>query len=83
MHPSISFDDPDNIPYGESGVWYDTSEVSVQPNEWFITTEFVFDEASAGTYGLINFSPNVKHDGELAVEKFELITRTPAAEVVR
>lgn len=83
MHPSISFDDPDNIPYGEAGVWYDTSEVSVQPNEWFITTEFVFDEASAGTYSLINFSPNVKHDGELAVEKFELVTRTPAAEVVR
>ena len=72
---SISFDDSDNIPYGESGTWY-TLQTRTATTYSTLRFAYVFDEASAGEHSLINVILSNNLDAKAAISNIHYLTKS-------
>jgi hypothetical protein len=70
--PKISFNDSDRNGSGVVGTWNSMSEITIDSKKT-ATSEFVFDQTTAGSYNIVNINANYNNLQTLICDKINLI----------
>ena len=70
--PKVSFDDEDGYAHGDSGTWYDMSQITVPAGESREST-YTVSSGAAGNYSLIHVMRVTNDAEEMLLDKIEII----------